>query len=299
MIQFLYSDFFQWYYDNQNNNTYFTNEPDLEYQFYYRNSMGGYSLSKLSNPENVYFFSKSLRFIHIKYKNTPVLIPPFDKLYLQLEPKNGTIYFITPKIDSNDFVWGDHYRFHYVWAEEKFINNSTKTISDIVGFHKTIQNIAEWKTDHKYCNFKNKYCFDHDINYIIDPISFNNIVCINLNNFTNKYNDNVFNNPDESNMIKDIINIPFNPTMAQMTGGRTKRKQTIKHGGSINNVNVKLSNNHNFNKIHLIKIKYKNIWHVTVNMYCDNLFIDRFGFKTDDVTDININKEIKKYMLGN
>lgn len=297
MIQFLYSDFWKWYYDNQYNSTYFTNEPDIEYQFfYYNNSIKKYVLNDPNNPQ---YFSKSFRFIHAKYKNTHLLNFAFDKMYLQLENKNGTMYFITPRLDiSNDFVWGDHYRFHYVWAEEKFIDNSIKSINDIVGFHKTVQNFNEGKADHFYCNFNNNYCFNTDTDKIIDPISFRNVICTNLINFTNRYIDDKFNDQNERDMIKDIINIPFNPIMAQMSGGRQKKK-TIKRGGSSsNNVNIKLSNNYNFNKIHLIKIKYKNKWHITVNLYNDNLFIDRFGFVGND-NNADINKEIKKYLLRN
>lgn len=187
MIEFIYSDFWKWYYDYQDHHDFFTNEPDIEYRFYYKNPLTG--IFELNDPLNPYSFSKSLNFIHRNYRHSHVLHSPFDKIYLQFEPRNGTLYFITPGIytDNDDFVWGDHYRFHYVWAEEKMINGVNRKISDIVGFHKTAQNLNRRKADHTYCNFENKYQFSTDVNNVIDPRSFDNLQCIHLMNFNRQY----------------------------------------------------------------------------------------------------------------
>lgn len=293
MIDFIYSDFWKWYYDNQDKQEYFAADNNVQYAFYY------YNQTQQQWDIDHQYISKSFKFVNQKYSNSDYLHNPFKKMYLQFEPKNGTIYFVTPCIYADDVqqtIWGDHYRFHYIWAQERIINGVAEKFSDIVGFHKTIQNPDLGKANHIYCNFKNKYQFNTDANNVINPGLFDNLQCVHLMNFNRQYIDSIFTNDIEKNMIKDLINIPFNPEMASMVGGKKSKKksQTGGIGDNSNTLTFKPSNK--FNKIHLIKITYKKEWHITVNLYIDEKFVDRFYFKSkNNIINSQLNQELKKY----
>lgn len=272
-------------------NTFFIEEDNINYLYYTRS--GNYI------EEHVQI--NAHRFTYITSQRHPsVLFPPYNSMYVC--NTNYMILFVTPRLEvreGREEIWGDHYSMP---PPGNFINrvlNSTRF--NIVKFHHTTSipvnngallayfskndlkfNYYEWSKKIKLSDIRN-----------IDLVEDNNI------SQPQRYFRDIF-DENQIKLIRDILSFPIMQPLHIM-GGKTKK--IVKNNKKINKKNKKCK----YDFIFVFKIFHLSKWHITVNLFNVNQFVDRFliicqeqDIKTvllGKLIDIHFSKKLNVFLL--
>jgi hypothetical protein len=228
------------------------------------------------------------------------LKPYFDggtDMHLQVTPND--VYFVVPKKIGN-YVFGDHYRLHHV-SQMVPPYDRAKTYTNLIDIHRTNMFYdsvnAEYKPKHEpKCMFHN----GSRVPIINNNLNFDSLVCFNKVQRGNHYMNRVFNDKTEYELVSKLLQMSFDDNINKRKAAANKIKLAFKarfkRGGGRKYLNIDPHDKIDY--IHILYIRERPIWHITVLAYKDGEPTKHMFFTVNKLTWKNISAHLDRLFVA-